>query len=129
IPTWLTGLLVAARIVQSATAVPRNSHRSPVEAIATASWRVMVESFTSLPYAAVRMRWKRVGLAGLAGVAATGVVVARQRRAQHDYQPDELRERLPRRLDDIPHVDHQPADPVPPAVNREDAAPEPGTFS
>jgi hypothetical protein len=49
----------------------------------------------------MRMRWKLVGLAGLAGVAATGVVVARKRRAQHDYQPDELRERLHRRLDEV----------------------------
>ncbi len=42
--------------------------------------------------------WKYLGLAGLAGVAATGVVVARRRRAQRDYDPDELRERLHRRL-------------------------------
>jgi hypothetical protein len=44
------------------------------------------------------VRWKLIGLAGLAGVAATGVVVARNRRAQRDYDPDELRERLHRRL-------------------------------
>ena len=42
--------------------------------------------------------WKLVGLAGIAGVAATGVVVARKRRAQHEYEPDELRERLHQRL-------------------------------
>ena len=42
----------------------------------------------------MRMRWKLVGFAGPAGVAATGVVLARQRRAQRHYQPDELRERL-----------------------------------
>jgi hypothetical protein len=42
--------------------------------------------------------WKLIGVAGLAGVAATGVVIARKRRAQHDYDPDELRERLHRRL-------------------------------
>jgi hypothetical protein len=42
--------------------------------------------------------WKLIGLAGLAGVAATGVVVARRRRAQQDYDPAELRERLHRRL-------------------------------
>jgi hypothetical protein len=46
----------------------------------------------------VRVPWKLIGVAGLAGVAATGVVVARKRRAQHDYDPDELRERLHRRL-------------------------------
>jgi hypothetical protein len=44
------------------------------------------------------MRWKLLGLAGLAGVAATGVVVARRRRAQRAYTPDELRERLHQRL-------------------------------
>ena len=44
------------------------------------------------------MPWKLIGVAGLAGVAATGVVVARKRRAHHDYDPDELRERLHRRL-------------------------------
>jgi hypothetical protein len=46
----------------------------------------------------MRVPWKLIGLAGLAGVAATGVVVARRRRAQRDYAPDELRERLHRRL-------------------------------
>jgi hypothetical protein len=34
-------------------------------------------------------------------VAATGVVVARKRRAQHNYDPDELRDRLHRRLAEI----------------------------
>jgi hypothetical protein len=46
--------------------------------------------------------WKLVGLAGLAGVAATGVVVARRRRAHEALDPDELRERLHRRLEEIP---------------------------
>jgi hypothetical protein len=41
---------------------------------------------------------KYVGLAGLAGVAATGVVVARRRRAQQQVDPDELRARLHDRL-------------------------------
>jgi hypothetical protein len=49
----------------------------------------------------MRVPWKLAGLAGLAGVAATGAVVARKRRAQHDYDPDELRERLHRRLADV----------------------------
>jgi len=48
----------------------------------------------------MRVPWKLVGLAGVAGVAATGVVVARRRRAQREYTPDELRERLHRRLDE-----------------------------
>jgi hypothetical protein len=46
----------------------------------------------------MRVPWKVLGLAGLAGVAATGVVVARNRRAQREYDPEELRERLHRRL-------------------------------
>jgi hypothetical protein len=45
--------------------------------------------------------WKLLGLAGLAGVAATGVVVARRRRAHREYDPAELRERLHRRLDEV----------------------------
>jgi hypothetical protein len=45
-------------------------------------------------------RWKIVGLAGIAGVAATGVVIARKRRTQRDYDPDELRKRLHGRLTD-----------------------------
>jgi hypothetical protein len=68
----------------------------------------------------MRMRWKLVGLAGLAGVAATGVVVARKRRAQREYQPDELRERLHRRLADTSQDHLQPAGPsdqtIPPAT-------------
>ncbi len=51
------------------------------------------------------MRWKLVGLAGAAGVAATGVAVARKRRAQADLTPDELRERLRRRLAEVHSVD------------------------
>ena len=46
----------------------------------------------------MRLGWKILGLAGLAGVAATGVVVARRRRAQHTYDPDALRARLHGRL-------------------------------
>jgi hypothetical protein len=46
----------------------------------------------------MRVPWKLIGLAGLAGVAATGVVVARRRRAHRDYDPEELRARLHQRL-------------------------------
>jgi hypothetical protein len=45
-----------------------------------------------------RVPWKLVGLAGVAGVAATGVVVARRRAAREDIPPDELRARLHDRL-------------------------------
>jgi hypothetical protein len=46
----------------------------------------------------MRPSWKIIGLAGLAGVAGTGVLLARKRRAHREYDPDELRERLHRRL-------------------------------
>ncbi|MGI5519715.1 hypothetical protein ACQEUX_01990 [Micromonospora sp. CA-259024] len=42
-----------------------------------------------------RMRWWKVlGLAGLAGVAATGVVIARAERRRRAYTPEEIRQRL-----------------------------------
>jgi hypothetical protein len=49
----------------------------------------------------MRPSWKLIGMAGLAGVAATGVVVARRKRAHREYDPDELRERLHRRLAEV----------------------------
>jgi hypothetical protein len=42
--------------------------------------------------------WKMLGLAGLAGVAATGGVIARAERRRRAYTPDEIRERLYARL-------------------------------
>ena len=42
--------------------------------------------------------WKVVGLAGLAGVAATGIVVAQAERQRRAYTPDEIRARLHARL-------------------------------
>jgi hypothetical protein len=38
--------------------------------------------------------WKLLGLAGVAGVAATGVVIARAERKRRSYTPDEIRARL-----------------------------------
>jgi hypothetical protein len=38
--------------------------------------------------------WKLIGLAGLAGVAATGVVIAKAERRRRAYTPDEIRARL-----------------------------------
>jgi hypothetical protein len=67
----------------------------------------------------MRPSWKLIGLAGLAGVAATGVVVARRRRAQREYDPDELRDRLHRRLAEAEaeaaghRGQPQPAEPAP----------------
>jgi hypothetical protein len=42
--------------------------------------------------------WKMLGLAGLAGVAATGVVITRAERRRRACTPDEIRERLHARL-------------------------------
>ncbi|MEU7914646.1 hypothetical protein [Microbispora bryophytorum] len=38
--------------------------------------------------------WKILGLAAFAGVAATGVVIARAERRRRAYTPEEIRERL-----------------------------------
>jgi hypothetical protein len=38
--------------------------------------------------------WKWVGLAGVAGVTATGVAVARAQRQRNAYTPDQVRARL-----------------------------------
>ena len=54
-------------------------------------------------------RWKLLGLAGAAGVAATGVIAARNRRPQSDYTPDELRERLRARLEQVQAGDEHAA--------------------
>ena len=43
--------------------------------------------------------WKLLGLAGLAGVAATGVVVARGERKRRAYSPEEIRNRLQERVE------------------------------
>jgi hypothetical protein len=62
----------------------------------------------------VRVPWKLIGVAGLAGVAATGAVIARKRRAHNDYDPDELRERLHRRLAEAAERDEREGDPAAP---------------
>ena len=38
--------------------------------------------------------WKVVGLAGVVGVAATGVLVARGERRRRAYTPEEIRDKL-----------------------------------
>jgi len=52
--------------------------------------------------------WKMLGLAGLAGVAATGVVIARAERRRRAYTPDEIRERLHARLAEAPQPSWPP---------------------
>jgi hypothetical protein len=42
--------------------------------------------------------WKVLGLGAFAGVAATGVVVARNERRRRAYTPDEVRDKLHARL-------------------------------
>ncbi|GAA3040772.1 hypothetical protein [Streptosporangium longisporum] len=54
--------------------------------------------------------WKVLGLAGVAGVAATGVVIARAERRRQAYTPDEIRTRLRARLEEPPEDDLKPAD-------------------
>ncbi|HYQ65168.1 hypothetical protein [Actinophytocola sp.] len=44
--------------------------------------------------------WKIVGLAGLAGVAATGVAIARAERRRRAYTPEEIRTRLHQRAEE-----------------------------
>jgi hypothetical protein len=54
----------------------------------------------------MKVPWKIVGLAGVAGVtAATGVAVARKRRDHTEYDPDELRDRLHSRVADAAQDD------------------------
>ena len=43
--------------------------------------------------------WKVLGMAGLAGVAATGAIIARDQRRRTQLTPDEVRDRLHARLD------------------------------
>jgi len=45
--------------------------------------------------------WKWIGVAGVAGVAATGVVVARNERQRRAYSPDDVRARLHERAEAI----------------------------
>lgn len=42
--------------------------------------------------------WKVLGLAGLAGVAATGAVVARDERKRRAYTPEQVRAKLHERV-------------------------------
>jgi hypothetical protein len=48
--------------------------------------------------------WKVVGLAGLVGVAATGVVIARGERKRRAYTPEEVRDRVKARVKEAAHV-------------------------
>jgi hypothetical protein len=43
--------------------------------------------------------WKWLGLAGVAGVAATGVIIARDQRQRAHLTPEQVRDRLRERLE------------------------------
>jgi hypothetical protein len=53
--------------------------------------------------------WKIVGLAGIAGVTGTGVLIARGERTRRAYTPDEVRARLHERAAQA-HGDRTPAE-------------------
>jgi len=42
--------------------------------------------------------WKVLGLAGLAGVAAAGVIIAREQRQRTQLAPEDIRARLHKRV-------------------------------
>jgi len=46
--------------------------------------------------------WKVLGVAGLMGVAATGVVITRAERRRRAYTPQEIRDRLHERVAEAP---------------------------
>ena len=45
-----------------------------------------------------KLGWKLVGLAGVAGVTATGVIIARDQRQRAQLSPEQVRDRLHDRL-------------------------------
>ena len=44
--------------------------------------------------------WKWLGLAGVAGVAATGAIIARDQRQRAQLTPEEVRDRLRERVEE-----------------------------
>jgi hypothetical protein len=49
--------------------------------------------------------WKAIGLAGLTGVAATGVIIARDQRKRAQLGPDDIRARLHERVAELDEAD------------------------
>lgn len=49
--------------------------------------------------------WKWIGLAGVVGVAASGVLVARDQRQRNSYTADDIRSRLHKRYEEIESTD------------------------
>jgi hypothetical protein len=52
--------------------------------------------------------WKALGLAGLAGVAATGAIIARNQRARTHLAPDQIRDRLHQRVAEAERAGQNP---------------------
>lgn len=52
--------------------------------------------------------WKALGVAGLAGVAATGAIIARNQRARTHLTPEEIRERLHQRVEEAERAGQDP---------------------
>jgi hypothetical protein len=52
--------------------------------------------------------WRVLGVAGLAGVAATGVIIARDQRRRAQMTPEQVRDRLHERLAEIQREDGDP---------------------
>lgn len=53
----------------------------------------------------MRNMWKWIGLAGVAGVVAGGVLVARDQRRRNAYTPNDVRARLHARLAEAERVE------------------------
>ncbi|MFC4561786.1 hypothetical protein ACFO4E_07945 [Nocardiopsis mangrovi] len=60
--------------------------------------------------------WKVVGLAGFAGVVATGVVIARAERRRRAYTPEQIRDRLRERAAEAGPPAQTPAATPPPLL-------------
>lgn len=52
--------------------------------------------------------WKALGVAGLAGVAATGAIIARNQRARTHLTPEQIRERLHQRVAEAERAGQDP---------------------
>jgi hypothetical protein len=60
--------------------------------------------------------WKLLGLAGLAGVAATGAVLVRNERQRRAYTPDDVRARLHARHEALEATPEPAPEPAPPTA-------------
>jgi|tagenome__1003787_1003787.scaffolds.fasta_scaffold19528570_2 hypothetical protein len=67
--------------------------------------------------------WKALGLAGLAGVAATGAIIARDQRQRAQLSPEQVRERLHRRVEEADLAGAADQDPTHGSVEGPDQGP------